>query len=155
MFAVSFINESTFLPSGLHEQDERGRSSRWHEGKRQDGLWKHPSDLWLAQRVCLQSSSVNKPYKFWVFKVVVMLSDWLNHLLFGPQFFPGRAWKVFRGSWQAGSFIHQTGEKTVHQVLLLNFKRGRFTFFLTFSSGFVQIPGAETPHVHRVLPEQT
>lgn len=35
-------------------------------------------------------------------------------LLIGSQFFPGRAWEVFGGSWQAGSFIRQTGEKPIN-----------------------------------------
>lgn len=36
---------------GLHGTDEGRWCSWWHERKRQDCVWQHPSDLWLAQRV--------------------------------------------------------------------------------------------------------
>lgn len=42
-------------------------------------------------------------------------------LLIGPQFFPGRAWEVFGGSWQAGPSIRQTGEKCIHLCFALQF----------------------------------
>lgn len=45
----AFIHTHCFV--GLHGPYERRRRSRWHEGKRQDCVWQHPSDLRLAQRV--------------------------------------------------------------------------------------------------------
>lgn len=45
----AFIHTHCF--AGLHGPYERRRRSRWHEGKGQDCVWQHPSDLRLAQRV--------------------------------------------------------------------------------------------------------
>lgn len=41
-----------FPSQGLHEQNEGGGCPWWYEGKRQNCVWQHPSDLRLAQRVC-------------------------------------------------------------------------------------------------------
>lgn len=40
-------------------------------------------------------------------------------LLAGLQFFPGRAWEVFGGSWKACSFICQTGETPLNICVIL------------------------------------
>lgn len=48
-FMYALISTHCFV--GLHGAYERRRCSRRHEGKRQDRVRQHPSDLWLAQRV--------------------------------------------------------------------------------------------------------